>query len=362
MLCRPPKSEFRESGGIRNVGAPRIVLCFIAISALASHAAAQFPGDLVAWSGPIVVRAGPFVACATGYEFYMGIQADGSLQSWSSVPPHYVPAGSFVAASGSLEPGGWALLLRDDGSIGYWGMVNYVAVSQGIPEGPFIAVAAGANHNALALRQDGTIAQWGVESAGTPPSGAFTAIAAGYDYGIALRIDGTLAAWGTNFSAGIQSPPVGQFIAISAGPSFAAAIRADGSLVAWGSAGGGALNVPTDTFVAVSVGDQVGMALRADGTAAAWGSGFGPAAPIPRTYMAIATGEQYAIGIASCYPNCDRSTTSPALNVADFTCFLQRFAAGQPYANCDATTAPPVLTVADFTCFLQKFALGCGGR
>ena len=32
----------------------------------------------------------------------------------------------------------------------------------------------------------------------------------------------------------------------------------------------------------------------------------------------------------TCYANCDQSTAAPALNVADFTCFLQRFAAGCP--------------------------------
>jgi hypothetical protein len=42
----------------------------------------------------------------------------------------------------------------------------------------------------------------------------------------------------------------------------------------------------------------------------------------------------YAIGSetwglrTSCYPNCDGSTTPPILNVLDFTCFLNRFAAG----------------------------------
>jgi phospholipase/lecithinase/hemolysin len=61
----------------------------------------------------------------------------------------------------------------------------------------------------------------------------------------------------------------------------------------------------------------------------------------------------------ACYVNCDRSTTPPVLNVADFTCFLQQFAAGMSEANCDGSTAPPVLNVADFSCFLQKFALGC---
>ena len=61
----------------------------------------------------------------------------------------------------------------------------------------------------------------------------------------------------------------------------------------------------------------------------------------------------------TCYANCDDSTQAPVLNVADFTCFLQRFAAGSPYANCDESTQAPVLNVADFTCFLQRFAAGC---
>jgi hypothetical protein len=57
-----------------------------------------------------------------------------------------------------------------------------------------------------------------------------------------------------------------------------------------------------------------------------------------------------------CYANCDGSL---GLNVADFSCFLQKFSAGDPYANCDGSTVPPVLNVADFTCFLTKFAAGC---
>jgi uncharacterized membrane protein len=61
----------------------------------------------------------------------------------------------------------------------------------------------------------------------------------------------------------------------------------------------------------------------------------------------------------NCYANCDQGTTQPILNVQDFTCFLQRFAAGESDANCDQSTSPPVLNVADFTCFLQSFAAGC---
>jgi hypothetical protein len=64
-------------------------------------------------------------------------------------------------------------------------------------------------------------------------------------------------------------------------------------------------------------------------------------------------------GGTPCYPNCDQSTTAPILNVADFACFLNAFAAGESYANCDNSTTPPVLNVADFACFLNAFAAGC---
>jgi hypothetical protein len=64
-------------------------------------------------------------------------------------------------------------------------------------------------------------------------------------------------------------------------------------------------------------------------------------------------------GTGVCYANCDQSTTAPVLNSGDFTCFLQRYAAGDPYANCDSSTTAPTLNVGDFTCFLQRFAGGC---
>ena len=61
----------------------------------------------------------------------------------------------------------------------------------------------------------------------------------------------------------------------------------------------------------------------------------------------------------SCYANCDHSTVAPVLNVLDFTCFLNKFAAADSYANCDGSTVAPVLNVLDFTCFLNRFAAGC---
>ena len=61
----------------------------------------------------------------------------------------------------------------------------------------------------------------------------------------------------------------------------------------------------------------------------------------------------------SCYPNCDGSTAQPLLNVNDFQCFLNKFAAADPYANCDGSTTPPVLNINDFQCYINKFAAGC---
>ncbi len=66
-----------------------------------------------------------------------------------------------------------------------------------------------------------------------------------------------------------------------------------------------------------------------------------------------------ATEVVMCYANCDGSTTPPALNVLDFACFLNMYAAADPAANCDGSTTPPVLNVLDFACFLNKYAAGC---
>ncbi|MFN0131978.1 MAG: GC-type dockerin domain-anchored protein [Phycisphaerales bacterium] len=81
------------------------------------------------------------------------------------------------------------------------------------------------------------------------------------------------------------------------------------------------------------------------------------------TMMVVTHGRGIFLGDATlppaCYANCDGSTAAPILNVNDFTCFLNRFAAGDLYANCDNSTTPPVLNVNDFVCFLNAFGAGC---
>ena len=63
--------------------------------------------------------------------------------------------------------------------------------------------------------------------------------------------------------------------------------------------------------------------------------------------------------VAPCYANCDGSSSTPVLNVNDFQCFMNRYAAGDSYANCDGSTIPPVLNVNDFNCFLNRYGAGC---
>jgi hypothetical protein len=58
----------------------------------------------------------------------------------------------------------------------------------------------------------------------------------------------------------------------------------------------------------------------------------------------------------SCEGDCDGDGI---LSVGDFTCFMQKYALGDPYANCDGSMGAPVFNVADFICFMQRYGRGC---
>jgi hypothetical protein len=62
---------------------------------------------------------------------------------------------------------------------------------------------------------------------------------------------------------------------------------------------------------------------------------------------------------ASCYVNCDESTSAPVANVLDLACFINAFAAGAGYANCDGSTIQPTLNVLEFGCVINRLAAGC---
>ncbi len=64
-----------------------------------------------------------------------------------------------------------------------------------------------------------------------------------------------------------------------------------------------------------------------------------------------------SVVVALCYADCDATAT---LDLFDYLCFTDRFAAGDVYAcDCDTSTGPGVCDVFDFICFGNGFAAGC---
>jgi hypothetical protein len=69
-------------------------------------------------------------------------------------------------------------------------------------------------------------------------------------------------------------------------------------------------------------------------------------------------------GGRGCYADCDNSTPSPRVTANDFACYLDRFvskllppfSSRDPYADCNRDG---LWNVADFQCYITKFAAGC---
>lgn len=76
-------------------------------------------------------------------------------------------------------------------------------------------------------------------------------------------------------------------------------------------------------------------------------------------FYTLASGFWAAFVPDPCYANCDASTVAPVLNINDFQCFVNKFAAADQYANCDGSTVSPALNINDFQCFVNKYAAGC---
>ena len=149
---------------------------------------------------------------------------------------------------------------------------------------------------------------------GTPGgAGAYTN-ASGSDHGVNIALDGRLSgfAWGENIGW----------------------ITFD-TAAALGASGSARLDRAAGRFRGWAWAENLGWLNLDDATA----------------YIALSGG--------GCYANCDGSTVAPNLNVNDFLCFQNRFAAGDPFANCDASTTPPILNINDFLCFSNRFAVGC---
>jgi len=62
------------------------------------------------------------------------------------------------------------------------------------------------------------------------------------------------------------------------------------------------------------------------------------------------------VGCPNCYADCD---LSGSLNVNDFICYINKYAAKAPEAECDSSTTAPTMTISDFVCYISKYTAGC---
>jgi hypothetical protein len=294
-----------------------------------------------------------------------------------------VAGGAFTTAGGVTVNG----IARWDGAqwqplgSGVDGAANIVFALAVLPNGDL--VAGGAFRTAGGVNVGFGIARW--------DGAAWHALSSGVDggpvYALAVLHSGDLVAGGEFSTAGggsanaaarwngVAWSPLGLGLRGTQaeyylGDVYALTVLPDGDLVAGGHF------VTAGTVPANSVARWDGASWFAYGAGVSASTGQGSGVPAVRAlkYLGdgdLAVGGAFAAagatsadfvalwGCPGCYANCDGSTNTPILNINDFVCFLQRFAAADPYANCDGSTTPPVLNVNDFVCFLQRFAGGC---
>lgn len=118
---------------------------------------------------------------------------------------------------------------------------------------------------------------------------------------------------------------------------------------------------PTITLRVVEGGYFHNVGLTQYGGLIAWGGSIWGALNVPYgRFKMVSSRFDHGLAIAACYANCDGSTTPPVVNVLDYACFLNSYAAGDRSANCDGSTVVPVLDMNDFAWFLNAYATGCG--
>jgi trimeric autotransporter adhesin len=291
--------------------------------------------------------------------------------------------GSLFASTSASEPD---RLMRWDGATWHPTGVNITGHSWYAPHisamavfdgdlvvGGYFVSAAGFTANSVA-RWDGT--NWSPMGAGVEGEGSFTRVqslaavgnslfAAGSLTRVAGRPSPGIARWTNGSPTVLVRPHPVPWVAGSDVELSGAGYLEGATIFRWRRNGGELLDGPTPhgsliggsstrTLVIQNVGpEDAGLyELIAEN---ACGSGISNAA-------------QAVVIAPPCYANCDGSTVEPVLNVDDFTCFINEFAAAQVlphaqqvphYANCDGSTVAPVLNVDDFTCFIIAFSQGC---
>ena len=284
-----------------------------------------------------VGTAATWQSLSAGGGHTLALQTDGSLWAWGRNDAGQLGQGTTASATGPVRVGtatwtsvgagpGCSLAVRQDGTLWAWGGndqgqlglgaaagASQLAPAQVGPATTWQRVAPGSGF-ALALRQDGSLCAWGYNRWGQLGTGAGTAsqptpvqvgtaatwadISAGFAHAAALRQDGTLWAWGGNYlgqvGAGAGGPQLlpGQvasaasWASLGFGTDHLLGIRTDGLLRAWGANSSGQLGdgtttdqdlpvaVGTSAWQSVASGSSVTLGIRPDGSLWAWGNNY----------------------------------------------------------------------------------------
>ena len=217
-------------------------------------------------------------------------------------------APSYIAVGAGLFD---ACAIRTRGELECWGTSNIDA-----PEGTFTAVAAGDAHTCAISESDSAIECWGRNDHGQTyaPDGRYTAVSAGPEHTCAIRTSGEIACWGSNersvFNsetqederryAGQSIPPSGSYTAIAAGDAHTCAIHtSNGELACWGDNTWEITDAPEGGFTAVSAGTLHTCAIRTNGELACWGNNWREETDAPEgRYTAVSAGDRYTCAIS----------------------------------------------------------------
>ena len=271
----------------------------------ASASVADKPVEAALPAGPPVqVDCGDFTTCA--------IVLDGSVRCWGHDKAGELGDGGgddrprSVIVSGVQNATAIALASRfgcalgSDKKVKCWGTGRIA--NDGKPKehakATEVAGVAGVEElvasGAIACARNATsITCWGADAAtiGTPPTGMFTQVAAGFTHGCALDRKGTVTCWGT----GDWAAPKGGFAkpssimgatSLATGDRHACVVTKDKKVQCWGMNDAGQLGTKPDTemhktpitvpgiagAVRLIAGESAMCALLADGSAQCWGA------------------------------------------------------------------------------------------
>jgi alpha-tubulin suppressor-like RCC1 family protein len=223
-----------------------------------------------------------YVAVRCGWEFILGLRANGTLKVWGTDGQDMVKLIPSEATNIAAIATGTShcLALRSNGTVLAWGYNTDGRTSVPVGLNNVMAITAGSYHS-VALKSNGTLVVWGAPTqTNVPPSLTnVVRIAAGRAHTLALCSDGRLVAWGESNEGQTNVPPgLSNVVEIASGGGHSVVLHGNGTVTSWGSYyWGDTTGTPpaaATNVVAIACGSAHTLALRNDGTIVAWGAGL----------------------------------------------------------------------------------------